>query len=146
MEFHVFKIFETINNYFYYIISHIDNEDLNLDIAESWAAEDVTNTINMYLTMIGFNNVSIEKSSISPLIVLQKSFQHDIKNMNISDDYKKILEEGLTKIKEKKTKVKKVKEVTELKPKKEPKIKAKKSTLSNKVIIEQSPKEVVSFD
>ena len=146
MEFHVFKIFETINNYFYYIISHIDNEDLNLDIAESWAAEDVTNNINMYLTMIGFNNVSIEKSSISPLIILQKSFQHDIKNMNISDDYKKILEEGLSKIKEKKTKVKKVKEVTELKPKKEPKIKAKKSNLSNKVIIEQSPKEAVNFD
>ena len=57
-----------------------------------------------------------------------------------------ILEEGLSKIKEKKTKVKKVKEVTEQKPKKEPKIKAKKSTLSNKVIIEQSPKEAVSFD
>lgn len=148
MNFQVFKIFEKVNNYYYYIISHIANEDLNLDIAESWASEEQENPINTYLSVIGFDNVDIQKcSDISPIQVINRSFPSDTKNMNVSDEFKTVLQEALKKLQEaKKPRAKKAKDPNEApKPKKEPKPRAKKSTTTGKVQIDMNSKPV-SFD
>ena len=34
MNFQTYKIFEIVNGFFYYVVSHIDDLDLNLTIAE----------------------------------------------------------------------------------------------------------------
>ena len=114
MNYHVYKIFENVNGYHYYIISHINDIKLNLSIAENFAATDEENPVNKYLsTVSGWDNIDIEISTISPVDALANKFPVDPKNMLISDDYKGVLEDELQKIVTKKTRGKKVVEKKE---------------------------------
>ena len=65
--------------------------------------------------VVGWNNVKLEKVDISPMFVINETYSSDSKNMSVSDDYKKLLEEVIEQIKPKPKKVakpraKKVKE------------------------------------
>ena len=131
MNFQTYKIFEIVNGFYYYMVSHIDDLDLNLTIAENWGATDELNPINQYINVVpGWDAVQIEKSSITPIDVISKNIPQDIKCMNISDEYVKLTQEAMQKlVKPKKEKVIKEKVVKDPKPKKEPKPKAKKSDI-----------------
>ena len=132
MNFHVVKISDSVNNFYYYFITHIENDDINFSIAESFGASEPENPINMYLNnVVGWDNIDVMPCpEISCIQVLNKSFAPDPKNMVISDEYKKVMEEAMSKIKEKKPRAKKVKEVNEAttsQPKPKPKSRSKKA-------------------
>ena len=149
MNFYTFKITDQKNGYHYYVVSHINDLDLNLDIAESYASAFSDEPINSYFNMcVGWDDVDVTKcDDISPIQVINKSFAiSDPKNMNISDEYKKILGETIELLKNKKPRSKKVAkdEVKETKVKKEPKARATKQA-ATKVQIDV-PKEAVNFN
>jgi hypothetical protein len=129
------------------VISHIDNIDLNLSIAENFAAACPDVHINKYLTLVaGWDNIDIESTQISPNDALSNKFPADPKNMLISDDYKKILDDELQKLSVKKTRGKKVEqnEEDDMKAKKVPKPRGKKAPVG-KVSIEKPASEKLSF-
>ena len=147
MNFSVYKIIEKINGYYYYFISHIDHLDLNFNVAESWADAMPDIPINNYFnTVMGWSDdVDIEKcDDISPIQVINKQFPtNDVKNMNISNDFEKILNEALEALKNKKKRTAKPKAD---KPEPKPKGKAgKKQASKNNVTIEK-PNESLKFD
>jgi len=89
MNYQVYKISENVNGYYYYVISHIDNIDLNFSIAENFAATSPENPINQYLSLVaGWDNIDVETTTISPLDALSNTFPADPKNMLVSNDYK----------------------------------------------------------
>ena len=125
MNFQTYKIFEIVNGFYYFIVSHIDDLDLNLTIAENWGATQDTHPINQFISSTcGWDQLQIQKVDIPCVDVITKNIPHDIKCMNISDEYKKLTEEALLNMKPKKQKT-----VKEPKQKKEPKPKAKKSNV-----------------
>ena len=147
MNFSVYKIIEKINGYYYYFISHIDHLDLNFNVAESWADAMPDIPINNYFnTVMGWSDdVDIEKcDDISPIQVINKQFPtNDVKNMNISNDFEKVLNEALEALKNKKKRTAKPKAD---KPEPKPKGKAgKKQASKNNVTIEK-PNESLKFD
>ena len=116
MNFYVFKISENINNFYYYYISHIEDIEFNIHVVESYAADFSDIPINHYMNLVvGWNNVKLEKVDISSIDVINKTYPSDNKNMSISDDHKKLVDEVIEQIKSKpkkvaKPKAKKVKE------------------------------------
>ena len=102
MNFYVFKVSENINNYYYYYITHIEDVEFNVQVIESYAADFSDIPINQYMNLVvGWDNVKIVKDNISINDVINKNFTSDVKNMNISDDYKKLVTEAIEKIKAK---------------------------------------------
>ena len=149
MNFYTFKLFEKVNGYYFYFISHIDHTDLNFNICESYADAFPDVPINQYFNIITdwSEDADIEKcDNISPIQVINKQFPtNDPKNMNMSDEYKKILAEELEKLQQKKSRSKKnkdQKDPNEPKPKPKPKPKGKKE--STKVNIESG--QVLNFN
>ena len=109
MNLYVFKVSENINNHYCYI-THIEDVEFNVQVIESYAADFSDIPINQYMNLVvGWDNVKIEKDSISINDVINKNFTSDVKNMNISDDYKKLVTEAIEKIKAKTKKVSKPK-------------------------------------
>ena len=105
MNFQTYKIFENLNGFHYFIISHIDDPDLNLTIAENWGATDSSNSINQFISSTcGWDQLQIQKADIPCVDVITKNIPQDIKCMNISDEYKKLTEEALLNMKPKKQK------------------------------------------
>ena len=52
--------------------------------------------------VVGWNNVKLEKvDSITPIDVINKTYSSDSKNMSVSDDYKKLVDEVIEQIKSK---------------------------------------------
>ena len=102
MNFQTYKIFEIINGFYYLIVSHINDPELNLTIAENWGATDDKHPINQFISSTcGWDQLQIEKSDISCVDRITKNIPQDIKCMNISDEYKKLTEEALLNIKPK---------------------------------------------
>ena len=65
MNFQTYKIFEIVNGFYYFIVSHINDLDLNLTIAENWGATDESNPINQFISLTcGWDPLHIEKSDI----------------------------------------------------------------------------------
>ena len=90
MNFQTFRIFETVNNYYYFAISPINDVELNLSISENWGAVDQDNTINqLFALCFSWVEVKIKKNNISPIELLYKKFDSvDCKTMTVSDEYK----------------------------------------------------------
>lgn len=107
MNFYVFKISENINNFYYYYISHIEDIEFNIQVVESYAADFSDIPINQYMNLVvGWNNVKLEKvDNIMPIDVINKTYSSDSKNMSVSDDYKKLVDEVIEQIKSKPKKV-----------------------------------------
>ena len=87
MNFSTYKFTEGNNNYYFYAISHIDNLDIVSEQLEHGIANELEKPMNQYLINVDFDNVTIKKSSISPLDVINRNFPQDSKCMNISTDY-----------------------------------------------------------
>ena len=69
MNYQVYKITENANGYFYNVISHVDNIDLDFSIAENFAATSPENPINQSLTSeAGWDNIDVKPTTISPLV------------------------------------------------------------------------------
>ena len=80
MNFYVFKVSENINNYYYYYITHIEDVEFNVQVIESYAADFSDIPINQYVNLVvGWDNVKIEKDSISINDVINKNFTNDVK-------------------------------------------------------------------
>ena len=103
MNFYSYKIFEKVNGYYFYFISHIDHTDLNFNICESYADAFPDVPINQYFNIITdwSEDADIEKcDNISPIQVINKQFPtNDVKNMNVSNDFEKVLNEALEALK-----------------------------------------------
>ena len=148
--FYTYKIFEKVNGYYYYFISHIDYLDLNFNTCESYADAMPDVPINQYFNIItGWSeDADIEKcDNISPIQVINKQFPtNDSKNMNISDEYKKILSDEFETLQQKKSRSKKTKDPKDPNDAK-PKAKAAKPKVkqeSTKVNIESG--QVLNFN
>ena len=111
MNFYMFKISENLNNFYYYYISHIEDIEFNIQVVESYAADFSDIPINQYMNLVvGWNNVKLEKvDNITPIDVINKTYSSDSKNMSVSDDYKKLVDEAIESIKSKPKKVAKSK-------------------------------------
>jgi len=80
MNFYVFKVSENINNYYYYYITHIEDVEFNVQVIESYAADFSDIPTNQYMNLVvGWDNVKIEKDSISINDVINKNFTNDVK-------------------------------------------------------------------
>ena len=131
MSYQTFKIQDTVNNYYYYTISDIDDPEFVLDIRDSYAEDQPDLPINTYFNIMGFDNATCTKApEISPIQVINKSYPSDPKNMLTSDEYKKVIEEVLAeqKLKEEKKAARKNKKAepkaaAEAKPKAKPRAK-----------------------
>ena len=87
MNFQTYKIFEIINGFYYLIVSHINDPELNLTIAENWGATDDKHSINQFISSTcGWDELKIENSDISCIDIKTKNIPQDIKCMNISDE------------------------------------------------------------
>ena len=106
-----------MDNFYYYYISHIEYTEFNIQVVEYYAADFSDVPVNLCINpVVGCNNVKLEKvDNIPPIDVINKTYSSDSKNMSISDDYKKLVDEVIEQIKAKPKKVakpraKKVKE------------------------------------
>ena len=117
----VYKIVDTVNGYYHYIVSQISDGSIVLEHQEHYSAHCPENPINLYYnTVVGWDNIMIEKvTDVKPIDVINGNYSADPKNMDTSDEYKKLLPPP------KEPRVKK--EPKEPKPKKEPKPRAKKA-------------------
>ena len=121
MNFHVFKIQELENGFYFYFISLFNGENIDLvsESIEHYISNE-RNQINQYLNSIDFDTVKIDKVHINPIDVINKTLPADEKCMNISDSYISLIPPP---------KVKRVpKADKQAKEKKEPKPRAKKCT------------------
>ena len=89
MNYNVFKLSESENNYYFYFISPFSeqNNELALESIEHYISNESTQ-MNQYLHNINFDEVKIEKVNMNPIDVINKNFPADDKNMLISDSYK----------------------------------------------------------
>ena len=88
MNFHTFKFSETENNFYFYFISPFSGENIDLvsEQIEHYIANEPTQ-MNQYLNSIDFDAVKIEKVSINPIDVINKTLPSDDACMNTSDKY-----------------------------------------------------------
>ena len=120
-NFQVYKFFETVNNYYFYIISHIDDPDIVLVQFEHTSANKPNEPLYKYLnTAVGWDNIGIDKcDDIKPIDVINGVYGNDTKCMNFNNTFESLIPE----------KKKKEKAAKEPKPKKEPKPRSKKSNV-----------------
>ena len=147
-EYKVFKIIDTENGYYKYIISEIDDTEMNLEHFEHYCGvfpeeNDVTKYFNI---VADWDMVEIEEETFLKAIdILNNSFIADEKCMNKFNKFKELAKAAEEIEKEKALKAAKKakvpKEKKEAKPKAEPKPKSKKS--DGKVTIEMNPPPVV---
>ena len=130
MNYNTYRFQESEHGYFFYFISPFDGQDLDL-VSESIEhyISNVPTDMNKYLDTCNFDAVKIEKVNISPIDVINKTFQPDDKNMLTSNSFISLIpppKQPRTK-KEPKGEAK-PKPAKEPKEKKEAKPRAKKST------------------
>ena len=123
MNFHTFKFSESENNFYFYFISPFSGENIDLvsEQIEHYISNEPTQ-MNQYLNSIDFDTVKIEKTSINPVDIINKTLPADEKCMNISDSYISLIPPPKVK------RVPKPKADKPAKEKKEPKPRAKKCT------------------
>ena len=128
-NFYVYKIIETINNYYFYVISHVDDENIVLMQFEHTSANKPNLSMYRYLNdVVGWDHINIEKcGDVKAVDVINSTFVHDDKCMNISNAYESLIVEK--KPKEKKAPKEKVVKEKVVKEKKLPKQKANKSSV-----------------
>ena len=133
MNFYGFKISNIEKAYYVYIVSYIEDLDLNLDVFQSYCEENSNDEVCQFFMLCTNNweSVDIGKSNISCIDIINKNISMDNKCINVSNEYVKVLNDTIEEAKQKKSK--KV-----AKPKAKPKPKA------NKVIIQ--PSGTVKFD
>ena len=92
MNYNVFKLSESENNYYFYFISPFSESNIECvsESIEHYISNEQT-LMNQYLHIIDFDNVKIEKSSMNSIDVINKSFPPDDKNMLISDSFKSLI-------------------------------------------------------
>ena len=88
MNYNVFKLSESENNYYFYFISPFSeqNNELALESIEHYISNESTQ-MNQYLHNINFDEVKIEKINMNPIDVINKSFAPDDKNMLVSNSF-----------------------------------------------------------
>ena len=88
MNYSVYKFTENEHGYFFYFLSLFDGQDPDLvsEQIEHYISN-VPTDMNKYLDTCNFDAVKIEKANISPIDVINKTFQPDDKNMLISNSY-----------------------------------------------------------
>ena len=103
-SFQVYKFFETINNYYFYFISHVDDENIVLMQFEHTSANKPNLSMYRYLNdVVGWDHINIEKcGDVKAVDVINSTFVHDDKCMNIiiSNSYESLIVEKKTKRKE----------------------------------------------
>ena len=87
INFSVYEFQENDNEFYLYTISTLDDPELVLQIIEFWIVNEPEKPINQYLITVNFDNVKIDKLSISPIDVSNRSFPHDSKWMDVSQNY-----------------------------------------------------------
>ena len=104
-KFQVYKIFETINNYYFYVISHVDDKDIVLMQFEHTSVNKPSEPMYKYLnTVVGWDNISIEKCDINPIDIINGSLIQfkDDKCMNLNNSFISLIPEKVAKEKKEK--------------------------------------------
>ena len=87
----VYKIFETVNNFYYYVVSHIDDDDIVLEHTEHYSAHHPEVLINKYLNSIGWDAINCVKSDIKPIDFINNNIPQDEKCMNNSQKFEEFI-------------------------------------------------------
>ena len=116
MNYHVYKLTEHQNNFYVYTISPFDDTELTMESFEHFVANSPQVPMCQYLMICDFDNMTIEKSSMNPIEVINKSFPPDDKNMLISDSFKSLIPPPKSKREPKKKSEKEPKEAKPVKP------------------------------
>ena len=134
MNYNVFRLTENTNGYYFLFLSPFtaENIDSAMESIEHYISNEHTD-MNKYLMSIDFDNVKIEYAmNTTVMSIVNGIFQHDDKNMLISDTYKSFIPQPKEK-KKREVKPKPEKEAKQAKPR------AKKS---NQVNISTEPTTV----
>ena len=88
MNYSVYRFQESEHGYYFYFIGPFDGQDIDFvsEQIEHYIGN-VQTDMNKYLINCNFDAVKIEKANISPVDVINKTFQPDDKNMLISNSY-----------------------------------------------------------
>ena len=96
-NFYVYKIIETINNYYFYVISHVDDENIVLMQFEHTSANKPNLSMYKYLNdTVGWDHINIEKcDNIKAVDIINGSYVCEDKNkcMNVSNSYESLIVE-----------------------------------------------------
>jgi len=87
IQFHVFKLIESINNYYIYLISHVEDPELFLEEVEHSVANALDKPYNQYLSTCDWDSITIEKASVNPVDVIHNHLPQDDKCINVSNSY-----------------------------------------------------------
>ena len=99
----MYNFFETLYNYYFYVISHVDDKNIVLMQFEHTSANKSNEPLYKYLNSIGWDDIDIEKSDIKAVDVINSSFVSDDKCMNISNTNTSLIPEKASKQKKEKT-------------------------------------------
>ena len=128
MNFYVYKIIDTENKFYYYVLSPIKDENIVLQHCEHWAAHEPNESVNKYYNLIGWDAIDIERvTDIKPEDIITCSIPQDEKCINKSDKFMEFIIEPPKKEKKQRA----PKEAKEAKPK--PKPKGKKATMQEEI-------------
>ena len=80
-EFYVYKTFETINGFFFYVISVMNDEEVVIEQVEHTSANKPDLPMYKYLNeTVGWDNVDIEKATnVKPIDVINNQYANDEK-------------------------------------------------------------------
>ena len=84
----VYKFFETVNNFYYLLMSHLDDQDTVLEHFEHACAHKNTVDVNKYLNETGWDVVGIKKSTVTPIDMINNNLGNDEHCMNVSEKNK----------------------------------------------------------
>ena len=87
MNFQTYKVDESDSNFYFYVISHVQDPMLVLEEVEHGISNEPQFPMNQYLMSVDFDKVECSKSPINPIDVINESFPQDPKCMNISHEY-----------------------------------------------------------
>ena len=104
-EYKVFKIIDTENGYYKYIISEIDDTEMNLEHFEHYCGMfPEENEITKYFNIVAdWDMIEIEEENkLSAIDVINKSFLADDKCMNKFNNYQELTKNALEEIEKEK--------------------------------------------
>ena len=87
----VYKIHECINNFYLYLISHLDDPDMVLEHFEHACAHKCNVDVNKYFNQIGWDVIGIEQTQITPIDFINNNLGNDDHCMNISQKFKDLI-------------------------------------------------------
>ena len=87
MNFYSYKITESENNFYVYVVSLFDDPNYTMETFEHYVANSPQIPLCQYFNTCDFDEMKIEKVAINPVDILNKNLPADNHCANISQDF-----------------------------------------------------------